>query len=404
MNSIGVKHVIYCLFGIMIFLSCQKEFQYPIITENVHDNFRTYECLNVKVTAIKCERGLVIIDTHRCPTIMAEIKKQIENDFEITDVLYVINTHGHWDHASGNQLFPDSILVGHENCPSFMRNNPANTVSNFWYTNKKLQELREGVGEVDDRATEIKIREIMLEDIKTNYRITPPSITFQDSIDLDCGDISITLLYGGNAHTNNDIIIYIPQLKTMITGDLFNTRSSYSFAMHKLNDIPRLIALLNRILNDESGIEYVIPSHTPVMTRDDLIAMKELLESDYRQFASKQSAANLLKELIEKHGIDKALNSYCQIEQKFNDNYYVMEEEFNSLGKQLHWEGKHGSAIKIFQQGLNEFPRSALLYDNLAEVFLETGQKDSAVFYYNKSLEIFPENRNASEILKAIQD
>jgi tetratricopeptide (TPR) repeat protein len=99
-----------------------------------------------------------------------------------------------------------------------------------------------------------------------------------------------------------------------------------------------------------------------------------------------------------------ALERFHHIRQKHSNTYYVMEEEYNSLGKHMHWEGKHTTAIAVYHQGLLEFPRSALLYDNLAGVFMQIDQDDSAVFYYQKSLEISPENRNALEILKVLED
>ena len=98
------------IFGIFIMfcvaLSCPKDFEYPITANRISDRIMTYECLDVKVTAVKSEKGLIIIDTEHCPAFMSEIRKHIEKDLNCSTYLYVINTHGHWDHASGNQVFP----------------------------------------------------------------------------------------------------------------------------------------------------------------------------------------------------------------------------------------------------------------------------------------------------------
>ena len=396
------------LYGILIIiwvvLSCQKEFQYPISADRVSDRVITYDCLDVRVTAIKGEDGLIIIDTHRCPAIMSEIKDLIEKDFNNSIYLYVINTHGHWDHVSGNQVFPDSILVGHEKCPRFMHRKPANQITTLWYIHYKLSELKKNTNRTSDYKTEIGIKEIMLDDLEKNYKITPPTKTFDDSLILNAGDLTIKLFYCGNAHANNDIIIYIPEEKVVLTGDLFNTRGSYSFSMHKLNDIPRIIDVLNQIINESGGIEYVIPSHTDIMTRDDLIALKELLEEEYEPFENKRSAVVFLKELIVKFGTSMVLQKYKEFKKQDKNNYYFMEEEFNTLGKQLYWEGRDSAAVSVFKIGLLEFPESALLCDNLAGIYLYQEKADSAIHYYEKSLEIYPENRNASEILKVIRN
>lgn len=387
------------LIVILLVNSCQKEFQYPISAEKITGRIRTYECLDVKVAAVKTAKGLIIIDTGRSPSIMSEIKKHIERDLNCSTYFYVINTHGHWDHVSGNQIFPDSILVGHEKCLLFMKYNPGNHITNVWRTRYKLSEMKKNKKENEEN---IAMTEIMLNDLENNYVSTPPTITFADSFILDAGDIILKLIYCGNAHTNNDIIIYVPEEKAVCTGDLFNMRGSYSFTMHKLNDIPRLISVLEQLLKESSGVEYVIPSHTPVMTRGDLIALKELLEEEYDPFRSKSSAVVYLRNLIESFKIQEALHKYETFKKTKRKNYYFMEEEFRTYGKQLYWEGKDTASINVFKLGLLEFPESALLYDNLGGIYLHYDKVDSAIHYYKKSLEIFPENRNASEILRQI--
>ena len=120
-------------------------------------------------------------------------------------------------------------------------------------------------------------------------------------------------------------------------------------------------------------------------------------------FENKRSAAVFLKELIMRFGIPKALHEYKEFKKQDKNNYYFMEEEFNTLGKQLFWEGRDDAAISVFKIGVLEFPKSALLYDDLAGVYLYQEEVDSAVHYYEKSLEIFPENMNASKILEIIR-
>ena len=65
------------------------------------------------ITAIQSEKGLVVVDTEMSPRIMAPIKDRIEKEFGRSDWAYVINTHAHIHHASGNSLFKDAVIVGH---------------------------------------------------------------------------------------------------------------------------------------------------------------------------------------------------------------------------------------------------------------------------------------------------
>ena len=72
------------------------------------------------LTVIQSQKGLVIIDTEASPRVMAPVKQKIEQTFHRSDWVYVINTHAHDNHASGNSLFPGATIVGHENLVSDM--------------------------------------------------------------------------------------------------------------------------------------------------------------------------------------------------------------------------------------------------------------------------------------------
>lgn len=385
-------------------LACQQGSHYPIIAERVGDRIMTYECLRVKVTAIKSDEGLIIIDTHHCPAIMSEIKKRIEKDLECSTYRYVINTHGHWDHASGNQVFPGSILVGHEKCPRFMQRNPANQLATLWHIQSKLRQLESDTVSTADHDRTIRMWEIVLDDIRNNYRVTPPEVVFADSLTLGAGDITVKIFYCGNAHTNNDIIVYIPELDAVHTGDIINSPSSFSFIMHKLNDIPRIIEVLDRVINDSAGFTCVIPAHGDIMTREDLIGIRELIQEEYEPLISERSAAVLLKTLIRDRGLAGALQEYGETRRRFGRDYYTMEEEFMTLGLQLFWEGDDSAALAVFNVGMQEFPGSALLTYDLANIYLRMGEIDSARNYYERSLEMFSENRSAREILRMLQN
>ncbi len=47
-----------------------------------------------------------------------------------------------------------------------------------------------------------------------------PSVTFTKDMTLFVGDIEVRLLHFGPAHTNGDVVVYIPSQKTAIVGDL----------------------------------------------------------------------------------------------------------------------------------------------------------------------------------------
>lgn len=50
--------------------------------------------------------------------------------------------------------------------------------------------------------------------------ITPPTLTFQDQMTLFIGDIEVQLLYLTRAHSPSDSVAWLPQSRTLFTGNL----------------------------------------------------------------------------------------------------------------------------------------------------------------------------------------
>jgi glyoxylase-like metal-dependent hydrolase (beta-lactamase superfamily II) len=409
------KFIFSCFFLFLFcFIICcqqQADISINIKEERVSDRVIVFNCLDVNTTAIASSEGIIIIDTQRSPAVMLEIKKLIEKEFGRNDFLYVINTHGHYDHCSGNQVFPTSILIGHENCPEFMRNNPANSPRNLWFTKYRLSELTAKLENLDKDShqanqlrTEIAAWNMFLEDLEKGYTVTPPTKTFKDSLALDLDDLTIKLIYCGKAHTDNDIFVYIPEEKLVFTGDMFSSSNSFGFSVNKMIDVPKVISSLDQILQHDAEIKFVIPGHTEFLSGDDLKALQNLLKERFDEFEGKQSAVQFLEEMIEEFGLRLALEKYDELKSKQNSVYYFLEEEFNILGHRLLGRGQGEEAVEVFKITVKEFPNSALAYDYLGEAYLRKGEIELAIINYEKSLQIFPNNRNAREILKMLRD
>lgn len=75
----------------------------------------------------------------------------------------------------------------------------------------------------------------------------------------------------------------------------------------------------------------------------------------------------------------------------------------NDLGYTLMQKGKLDDAIEIFTINTKLFPRVANVWDSLGESYMNKGDNKSAIKYYNKVLEIDPENANAKTMISKIQ-
>lgn len=387
--------------------SCRYQPDDSLKIRRISDRVVVYEYVNVNVTAVRSNNGILVIDTHRSPATMNKIRQLIEKEFGRTDFVYVINTHGDYDHCSGNQIFPSATIIGHRNCPEFMQQIPANSPQIASYHRSHITEIKESLDESQgkDQAglrAEIDIWTRMLESNENEYRVTPPTKTFSDSLILHLDDMTVQLIYCGNAHTDNDIFIYIPEEKLVFTGDIFTSKSSFGFAVNKMNDVQQVIRSMDHCIEHPSGVEFVVPGHGECLSGKDFRALRDLLVEKYEKIRGKLSGAVLLDSLIERNGIDRARQIFSDRKTTEKAGYYFLEEEFSILGRRLLGKGMINEAIVVFMLSTKAFPNSALGYDNLGAAYLRKGEIDSAAANYERSLRIFPENRNTRAILKMI--
>lgn len=83
------------------------------------------------------------------------------------------------------------------------------------------------------------------------------------------------------------------------------------------------------------------------------------------------------------------------------DNGYKVasSDELNRLGYRLLDAGEIDRAIQVFSMNTGLFPRDANVYDSLAEAFVRRGDRESAVRFYRKALEIDPKLGSAKAAL-----
>ena len=405
------KYLTILCFLLFYFINaCNEETDFLINVTRISERVAVFNCLDVNVTAVATSKGIIIIDTNRSPGIMKKIRGEIENIFGRNDFIYVINTHGHWDHSSGNQVFNGLEIIGHKNCLNYIENNNINSPMNIWSLENRITKMSKDLNLPEKTDDEVKIIRdnieawnIVLQDVKNDYLPAPPTITFNDTMTLFTGDLTIKMIYCGNAHTNNDIFIYIPEENLVFTGDMFVTESRYGFSINKLIDVPRIISSMEKIAGDLNEIEFVVPGHGAPFPGNTFNTLKQLLEEKLKLIESGESIVKLLETWIEELEPNLVIEKYSELRSLMReDQYYWLEEEFNTLGRRYMAMGMLNKAIIVFTLEADSFPNSVLAYDNLGEAYLKIGELKKAIMNYEKSLVIFPDNKNAQEILEYI--
>jgi CubicO group peptidase (beta-lactamase class C family) len=103
-------------------------------------------------------------------------------------------------------------------------------------------------------------------------------------------------------------------------------------------------------------------------------------------------------------GAQAALERYTELKKSQPKGDKIEEGTLNGLGYTLLFSGQTQDAIAVFQRNVQEYPKSANVYDSLGEAYMKAGQKDLAIQNYEMSLKLNPGNQNAIEMLKKLKE
>ncbi|HEY8987395.1 MAG TPA: MBL fold metallo-hydrolase [Candidatus Limnocylindrales bacterium] len=201
---------------------------------------RRYVFYDQNIGAILGDDGVLIVDTrisHRqADEILADLR-------ELTPlpVRAVVNTHGHNDHAFGNHRFRPAPIWGHERCARMVRDTGA----------AQLAKVAEAIPELAADLAEVVL--------------DPPDRTFDGEfakLDFDAGGRRIELRHLGRGHTDNDVVVIVPDVDVLFAGDLVEADAPPYFGDGYPLDWP---ATVERMVEHVTGA--VVPGHGTVGDR-----------------------------------------------------------------------------------------------------------------------------------------
>jgi len=219
--------------------------------------------------AIITDEGVVMFDTSGTPdtgqTILSEVRKLTDKP-----VVYVINSHWHWDHWGGNQVFkaafPNVQVLSHAKNRDLMMN-----VAVAWnapglekelpdYINYQKQQLATAEAKHVSEAELAKKRELLAEDEsflqqKRSVTYIFPEVTFSDSATLYLGGREIRVLHA-RAITPGDTYVYLPKEKILITGDILVNPIPFAVGGSYPQEWIETLQNLNQL-----EIDAIIPGH-----------------------------------------------------------------------------------------------------------------------------------------------
>ncbi len=228
------------------------------------------------VTAISTAKGIVVIDAGMSPSLASTYRDLIEEHFSGQKISFLINTHGHPDHTGGNLAFADATIIGQENCPREYEQNFSDPEKKIPALQKVVNEYTQELRDQDSLNEEWKYAycqklryEYALNDFERCSSFYRWDITFRDSLHLDFGNLTMDLRYFCKSHSSSDIMIHVPEMKLLFTGDLFFPYGRPSFNFEPGNDCLEALEWLKDRL---TRVTTVLGGHGQIMSLDDLLS------------------------------------------------------------------------------------------------------------------------------------
>ena len=220
------------------------------------------------------EFDTLVVDSHVTP---AAARALIDSIPVVTDkpVRYLVNSHYHFDHAHGNQAFPEGVeIIGHEFTRAKLNGEIGNVLEENTFRSFSdpvptlVAQLEQQIASENDPRlrAELEDRHRVQRDYMNAIQEvvpTPPNITLDRKMTLfqvvAGGSREIQLHHFGRAHTGGDVLIYLPQERVVFTGDMMLPGLAYMGDGH-VDEWPATLEAFKTL-----DFDIWLPGHGPVM-------------------------------------------------------------------------------------------------------------------------------------------
>jgi len=159
--------------------------------------------------------------------------------------------------------------------------------------------------------------------------------------------------------------------------------------------------LEQRLVGDHSLI--VIFNNTPGASLDEMAKGIRAILYMQQPAIPKRMLVRDLGLTVVAGGGDAAVAQYRELKRTNPDGYNFNERALAQLGSLLLQKGRNSDAITILKLNVEEYPKSTIAYDSLADAYAHDGQKPQAIANYHKSLELDPKDQTATDRLKDLE-
>lgn len=231
-----MKHQYYLLFIVLTIMPLASKSQLNTTNVNEKITHLSFEGTSVKATLIRSGGDAILVDA-MYDSLALEIKKYIES--EGLTLTHIINTHYHGDHSSGNSYFKGVDIIAHTNTLTLM-------------------EKKAPYGPSEPFADEDK-----------------PNLLFDDQMTLNLNRLEIQMIHFGSGHTSGDIVVYLPENKLVILGDLMlDAKLTLPFFPNPEEGVD-VLKKISSLIDDNTK---VITGHGSIGTKKDILALIAIID------------------------------------------------------------------------------------------------------------------------------
>jgi len=218
--------------------------------------------------------GILIVDDQYAPLadkIKAALKTLGEGKLK-----FILNTHWHEDHTSGNAVFgPDAPIIAHTNV---------------------RKRLAEGMN-LPNRVTRPAPKEAL------------PVITFDHSLSVHFNGEDIRVIHVPSGHTDGDSVIYFPSVNVVHMGDLFFVDRFPFVDLASGGDVEGYTKNVGDVLARLPAGAKIIPGHGPLANAEDLKRFHNMLVTTTDIVRKKIAAGKMVSE-IQSEGLQEEWKSW----------------------------------------------------------------------------------------------
>jgi len=174
----------------------------------------------------------------------------------------LVNTHANADHFLGNELVVGAEIISTRQTAADIAKTDLEAMAQGFQDWERLGDAGEFLHETMGRSFDV-----------TGVTIAPPTRTYEGELSLTVGSKLVKLIDLGPAHTASDTLVYVPDDRTVFTGDLlFNEGTPVMWA----GPVRNWIAACDYILGLD--VETIVPGHGPIADKGGVRAQKAYFE------------------------------------------------------------------------------------------------------------------------------